>query len=217
LSRDGARWKVTTEESEYRSKAVILATGATLKKLGVPGEEEFEYKGVSHCADCDGPLFTGKDVVVVGGGDSALQEAHVLSRYCRQVFLLNRDAHFTAKQHLVAAMADCPNVEVRHQTEVTAIVGGQSVEKVETRNLVDGAVRDVPCSGFFAYVGLVPASDFVPASVARDANGSIKTDASLKADDGLFIAGALRGGHRGMIEDAISDGRTAAEHAIRSL
>ena len=217
MTRDGAGWKVTTEEGEHRAKTVILASGATLKKLGVPGENEFEYKGVSHCADCDGPLFTGKDVVVVGGGDSALQETHTLSQYCRTVVLLNRGAQFTAKPHLVEAVAGCANVDVRHQTEVTAIVGGQTVEKVRTRNVADHASGEIPCSGFFAFVGLVPASDFAPASLGRDATGHIKTDDSLKADDGLFVAGALRAGHRGMIEDAVAEGRAAAEEAVRLL
>jgi thioredoxin reductase (NADPH) len=217
MSQSGGGWTMVTEEGEHRAKGVILASGAMLKKLGVPGEDEFEYKGVSHCADCDGPLFTGKDVVVVGGGDSALQETHVLSQYCRQVFVLNRGSQFTAKPHLVEAIAGCANVEVRHQTELTAINGSQSVEKVQTLNVADNAAGEIPCHGVFAYIGLAPASDFVPASIARDASGRLKTDDSLKAGERLFVAGALRAGHRGMIEDAIVEGRVAAEQVIKAL
>jgi thioredoxin reductase (NADPH) len=210
-------WSVTTSEGRYRARAVIIASGASLKKLGVPGEAEFEYKGVSHCADCDGPFYIGKDVVVAGGGDSALQEARVLAQYCRRLFIINRASQFNAKPHLVAAITACTNVEVRHQTEVTAIFGGQTVEKVSLRTVANDFDHEIACSGFFGFIGLTPSSDFVPQPIARDLNGHVKTDSTLKVANGLFAAGAVRSGNGGMIEHAIADGRTAAVEAIKIL
>lgn len=217
ITENTSSWTVTTTEGMYQARAVIIASGATLKKLGIPGEAEFEHKGISSCADCDGPIFSGKDVVVVGGGDSALQEARVLANFCRHVHVLNHSFKFTAKQHLVEAVGACPNVTVRHQIELRAILGNQSVEKVLVRDLADNTEGEVACSGVFAFIGLRPADKFVSSSVGRDADGFLITDASLKLDRGLFAAGAVRSGYGGMLEHAAAEGLAAASQAIKAL
>jgi thioredoxin reductase (NADPH) len=207
-------WVVSTAQAQYAARAVIIASGARLKRLGVSGEDRFESNGLSQCADCDGPLFAGKDVVVAGGGDSALQEAAVLAGHCRRVHIVNRADRCTAKPHLVAAIEKCPNVIVRHRSEITAILGNETVEAVQIRDRADGAEAELACSGVFTFIGLEPATDFLPPSLACDDNGFLVTDSALRSADGLFAAGAVRSGYGGMLEDAMAEGIAAADGAI---
>ena len=193
---------------------MIIASGAKLKRLGIPGEMDFEYKGVSQCADCDGPMFKDEEVVVVGGGDSALQEALVLAEYSKRVHLVHRGAKFRARQQLVDAIAKHSNIVPVWNTVAEAILGGQMVEKVRVRNVTTNATTEIPCAGFFAYIGLQPTCDFAPAELARDTDGFLVTDASLQTKiPGLIAAGAVRAGYGGMLTHAIADGTAAAKAA----
>lgn len=217
VAQDAAGWIVTTDQSQHNARVVIVASGARLKKLGIPGEKEFEYKGVSRCADCDGPLFTGKDVVVAGGGDLALQEARVLANFCNKIYVLNREDKFVGKQHLVDALTNCANVTVRHTTEVRTIIGKTVVEKVQVKDLATNVDSEIDCSGFFAFIGLQPACDFAPTFLRRDALGYLITDNSFKAADGFFAAGAVRSGYSGLLTDAVAEGLAAANNAADLL
>lgn len=215
LSRGSDRWFVLTAEEERQARAVVIASGATLKKLGVPGEDEFEYRGVSHCADCDGPMFTDKIVAVAGGGDSALQEARVLTSFCRQVYVVNQGAGFTAKQPLVDALVACENVTVLHRTEISAILGNEKVDIIRTKG-AQGS-EEIACDGVFSYIGLKPSNDFVDPSLPRDASGCLVTDTSLRVVSGLFAIGAVRSGFGGMLEHAIADGQLVADLIANEL
>ncbi len=209
-------FSVTTAANSYRARQVIIASGARLKTLGVPGEAEFEGRGVSKCADCDGPMFQNETVAVVGGGDSALQEAQVLTHYCGKVLLIHRGSAFRAQPRFVEPVKANPKIEVRFGSTVEAILGGQMVEKVRV-NTGSGS-EELAVAGVFAYIGLEPNAAFVPAAVKRDATGRLVTGDTLEtALPGLWAVGAVRSGCGGSLEDAMQDATAAAEAVAARL
>jgi thioredoxin reductase (NADPH) len=208
---------VTTDANVLRARTAIVASGARLKRLGVPGEAELEYKGVSQCADCDGPMFQGQPVVVVGGGDSALQEARVLSQYCAHVHIVHRGTDFTARPHWVRALRECDNVSVIAHTEVTKIDGMDGVQGVCVRGL-DLQERIIACAGVFAYVGLAATTDFMPAQAQRDATGALVTNELLETTmRNVFAAGAVRAGYAGTLTDAVREATLASDSVLACL
>jgi thioredoxin reductase (NADPH) len=217
LEPEGGVIKVKSEAGDYTARAVVIASGARMKKLGVPGEEEFDHRGVSQCADCDGPMFQGEHVVVVGGGDSAFQEAIALARYVGQVTVLMRGDQPRAHAELVAKATALPNVSLRAGVQVQEILGGTTVDGVTVKTGA-GETSRLDCAGVFVFVGLTPNSEFAPAGVVRAADGAIQTDESLQtAVRGIFAAGAVRAGYSGKLVDAVREARSAAENAARLL
>jgi len=209
-------WSVHTDEESHRAKAVIVATGSSLKDLGVPGEMKLLGRGVSHCASCDGPLYNGQTVGVVGGGDSALQEALVLAKYCSKVHIAHRGDKLRAQKHLVDHAGANPKISYLWKTTVEAILGGKMVEKVRVKR--DGKSEDMACAGVFAYVGLEPNSGFAPQAMARDDGGHIMTDAALETTmRGIWAIGAVRAGYSGLLRDAVSEAKLAARGVRESL
>lgn len=203
---------------EYRAKQVIVATGARLRTLGVPGEERLAGRGVSQCAWCDAGLFRGDEVVVVGGGDAALSEALHLAQYAAAVTIVTRGDAFRARQHYVTRAADDERFSFRWNTEVEDILGGDGVEAVRLRDRESGAVEELPCRGVFVFVGLAANGDFLGPLVERDAAGFVRTDAALEtATPGLFAIGAVRSGFGGRLTEAVGEATTAAITAARRL
>lgn len=209
-------FSVTTGGGSYRARQVIVASGAHLKSLGVPGEAEFEGRGVSKCADCDGPMFQNETVAVVGGGDSALQEAQVLTHYCGKVWLIHRGTAFSAQQRFIDRIQGNDKIETRFGTTVEAVLGGQMVEKLRIKS--SAGSEEIPCAGIFAYIGLEPNAKFLPADVKRDAKGFVTTNDALETSvSGLWAVGAVRSGCGGSLEDAMADARRAAEAVAARL
>ena len=211
LKNGGGLKQVVTGAATYQARHVVLAAGARLRKLGIPGETEFEGRGVSQCADCDGPMYQNEDVVVVGGGDSALQEALVLARFCGKVLLVHRGASFRARPHFIDQVAANRKISTVWNATVEAITGSKMVEKARIKR-ADGRAEEIPCAGLFAYVGLTPNAEFLPPEIARDAAGFVMTRDTLETEQsGIWAVGALRSGYGGLLSEAMAEARRAAQ------
>jgi thioredoxin reductase (NADPH) len=196
----------------------VIATGTTLKTLGVPGEEQLRGKGVSHCASCDAPLLRGRIVGVVGGGDSALQEALTLAQHAARVIILHRGTAFSAQSAYVQQVQQNPKIEVRFSTIVEEAIGNGGLKSVRTRTVSDGKAGEIELSGLFVYVGLAPATTLLDGVLALDASGRIPVNDEMRSRvPGLFAAGTVRSGSAGRAASAAGDGATAALSADRYL
>jgi thioredoxin reductase (NADPH) len=211
------RLTLTDQQNKtYHPEAIIIASGASLRKLGVPGEEEFIGRGVSRCATCDGGFFRGDDVVVVGGGDGAVQEALVLAKTSRRVIMVCRSP-LKAKRDCIEKLAARENVSFIWDSEVSAILGDNGVSGVSLRNVKDGTSTDVACAGLFPFIGATPNTGFVPASL-RTATGHLNTSHGFATSDSrVFAVGAVRTDYGGNIVQAMAEGVGAAEFASRLL
>jgi thioredoxin reductase (NADPH) len=207
LTKHGDLWLV----DDVEARVAIVATGSSPRRLGVPGEERLTGRGVSHCASCDGPLFRGKRVAVVGGGDSAFQEALTAAGFASEVFLIHRGAP-RAQQIYSSRVESAANVSLR-QGVVAEIVGDGEVTGVR---LADSA--DLHVAGVFVYVGMAPNTPLLRELVALDADDRVATDSWMRAGPpGLFAAGDIRADFPGQAINAASDGATAAIGAFRHL
>jgi thioredoxin reductase (NADPH) len=213
----GASLVITDAEGgTHKPEVIIVASGASLKKLGVPGEEELAGRGVSRCATCDGGFFRGQDVAVTGSGDAAVEEALVLAKICRKVIMVCRGP-LKAKREYVERIASRDNVIFIWDSEITEILGEQGVAGLRLRNVKSGAVSDVECAGLFPFIGVVPNTGFLPAAMLT-ASGHIKTSPDLvTSDPRVFAAGAVRASYGGNIVQAMAEGVGAAEAAFRRL
>ena len=218
LRTDDGRWRVTTSQGDVRTRAVVVATGTTLKTLGIPGEEELRGKGVSHCASCDAPLLRNRVVGVVGGGDSALQEALTLAQHASRVIILHRGRGFSAQAAYIQGVEDNPKIEVRFATVVEEAVGDGALKSVRTRDVNGGKIGDLELAGLFVYVGLAPATIFLEGLLELDATGRIPVDREMRSSlPGLFAAGTVRAASAGRAAAAAGDGATAALSVDRYL
>jgi thioredoxin reductase (NADPH) len=200
----------------YHPEAIIIASGASARKLGVPGEEAFLGKGVSRCATCDGGFFRGQDVVVVGGGDSAAQEALILAKTSRRVLLVCRSP-LKAKRDYVERLSSRENVSFLWDSEVSAILGVDGVSGVRVRNVKDGTSSDIECAGLFPFIGATPNTEFAPASLLT-ATRHIRTASDLATTDPrVFAVGAVRADYGGNVVQAMAEGVGAAEAATHML
>jgi thioredoxin reductase (NADPH) len=215
---DGEGWRLRTSDGEAEARAVILATGARLKALGVDGEERLQGRGVSHCASCDAPLMRDRTVGVVGGGDSALQEAHTLAEAVGEVIVLQRGDQLTAQAAYREPALEHSKISVRYGVEVQEILGEDAVSGVRLRDVASGDSEELELGGVFVYVGLAPNSECVAGAMELDDEGRVPTDASLQtALPGVFAAGFVRSGSMAQAAISAGEGAAAAKAAHRHL
>ena len=218
ITRDGDYKVVSCDTGAYRAKAAIVAAGSTLRHLGIAGEEQFDGRGVSHCATCDGPFYMGQTVGVVGGGDSAADEALTLTEYADRVLLFHRRDQLRAQKVLQDRLVGHPKIEILWNTEVQAILGEESVSAVRGRNVVTNLDTVVDLSGLFVYVGLEPNSNMVKGLVKQDNSGHIEVNLSMETSvPGLYAAGDIRQSSASQLVSSAGDGATAAISAFKYI
>jgi thioredoxin reductase (NADPH) len=218
LAAEGEGWALASGEGAVFARAVILATGTALAKLGVPGEERLHGKGVSDCASCDAPLLRNKVAVVVGGGDTALQESLTLADHLSKVVIVERGDALTGQASYRDRVTGNPKIELRFGSTVTEIVGDQTVGSVRVKDVKSGAESDLEVSAIFACVGLVPNTALFRDLVKLDASGRAHVDAAMRTSaKGLFAAGNVRAGSPHRAAGAMGDGAAAATAADRYL
>ena len=211
-------WSVVTDDEQHRAKAVIVATGSTLKHLGVPGEEKLMGRGVSHCASCDGPLYNGQTVGVVGGGDSALQEALTLTNYAEQVLLFHNGEHFSAQQTYLQRALSNSKITPRYQTVIEEVLGDEVVTGVRLRDLEMNESSQVSLSGLFIYIGMKPNTELLKNVLPLSDTGHVPTDLWMQTElPGLFAAGDIRQDSATQAITCAGDGATAAIAAYRYI
>lgn len=215
---DGVFALITESGAEFRAGAVIIATGADPKKLEIPGEAELTGRGVSYCAVCDGMLFKGKTVAVIGGGDSALSESRYLASLAGKVYLIHRRTEYRAQDYIVQKIRELPNLEELLPYVPLEIKGKDRVEAMVIENRETHEKKEIALDGVFIYVGLVPNSGLFLEMVDADENGFILTDPLMRTKtEGLFAAGDVRAKPLRQVSTAVGDGALAAQGAYEFL
>ena len=218
VSLEGDVKVVQSYETTYRCEALIVSTGAEYRKLGIPGEKEFAGKGVSYCATCDGAFFRDSQIVVVGGGDSALTEALFLTKFARELTIIHRrDALRGTKIYQERALAS-PKIKFLWNSIVQEIKGDSTVRSINVKNVKTGEIKEVETEGVFLFVGLVPRTQFLKGVVQMDEAGYILTNEDCETSTkGIFAVGDCRKKLLRQIATAVGDGATAAFAAEKFL
>ena len=218
VEREADGFSILAGGQRYFARAVILATGTGHRKLGVAGEERLIGGGVSFCATCDGMLFRGREVAVIGGGNTAVQDALVLAELCSRVYLIHRRDAFRAEAQLMARMEKAENIELITDTVVTEMRGGMRLESLMLRNQKSGEERELLVSGAFLAIGSVARNESVRGLVELDEGGYVVANGECQTNvAGLFAAGDCRKKSVRQLTTAVSDGTVAALGAVAYL
>lgn len=210
---DDGRWILHTDQGDMCGVAVIVATGAAPRKLGVPGEEEFRGRGVSYCATCDGFFFKGRTVAVIGGGNTAIEDAIYLADICEKVYVVHRRDELRAEKYLQRRVFEKPNVEMVWDSVVVEIVGGDQVEKILVRNKKTNEHREIEVAGVFVAIGHEAKTDWLADYVERDGSFIITNEKMETKAPGIFAAGDVRVTPIRQITTAVGDATIAAYYA----
>ena len=206
-------FKVVSTETgdEYSAGALIVATGSRYRRLDVPGEDDLIGAGIHFCATCDGPFYRDEEVVVIGGGNSAVEEGLFLTRFASKVTLLVRGEGLRASRILQERVENSPKIEIRTNTSVREFRGSSKVESVVVADSRSGETDELHPSGVFVFIGLDPNTDFVRGSLDTDRYGFIVTDMTFQGSlPGVFAAGDVRAGSTKQLASAVGEGTTAA-------
>lgn len=211
--------KVILSDKTYITKTIIIASGANFKKLNVKGEKEFIGRGVSYCATCDGPFFRNKEIAVVGGGDSSLQEALYLTKFASKVNLIHRRDEFRAAKILQERVVNDLKINVILNTTIEEIYGLETIEKVKLKNVKSQEITELNVNGVFIFVGWTPNTNFLTQSkISLNENGYIITNDNMQTSiSGIFACGDIRKKLLRQVVTAVGDGATAsvaAQHYI---
>lgn len=205
--------EVKTNESVYTSKSIIIATGLNNRKLNLPLEEELTGKGISYCATCDGAFFKGKDVAVVGGGNTALEDALYLSDICNKVYLIHRRNEFRADPITIDKVLNKNNIKVMYDTIITKINGNNYLESIEVNNN-----EIIAINGLFIAIGKIPNLNYLNNIIETNEDGYIKSNELCHTNiEGIFVAGDIREKTLRQLVTATSDGAIAATEAIKYI
>lgn len=202
-------------EDVYTADAVILATGGTPRTLGVPGEKQLKGRGISYCATCDGDFFTGKDIVAIGGGNTALEESVALTRYANSVTVVHQFDHFQAHRYAIEEARNNPKINLIMESEVTDFIGDNELKAVRVRHRTTGETRELAAAGAFVFIGYLPNTDRFRDQVELNQWGEVLADDSLATSTpGVFVAGDSRVKKVRQITTAVADGTIAALAAV---
>ncbi|MHC1746906.1 MAG: thioredoxin-disulfide reductase [Cellulosilyticaceae bacterium] len=200
--------KVITQNGNYETKSVIIATGSKWRKLGVEGEESFAGKGVSYCATCDGAFFRDQTVAVVGGGNTAVEDALFLSRLCKKVYVIHRRDTFTAERIMIDKLLKAENVAILYNATIEVINGDTTVKSIVVSQ--SGDLKTIDVNGVFVAIGMLPHTELVKGKIALNDSGYIITNADLQTNvEGVYAAGDVRDKKLRQIITACSDGALA--------
>ncbi len=221
LEAESSVKKVILSDHTYAAKTIIVASGSSFKKLGIYGENEFIGRGVSYCATCDGPFFKNKTVAVIGGGNSAVQEALFLTKFANKIYVIHRRDTLRAVQLLQEKVFAEKKIEVVFDTNVEEIAGGQMIENLKVKNVKTGKPGSIAVDGVFIFIGWNPNTSFLSDNkIALDENGYIITDEKMQTSlEGVLACGDVRKKMLRQVVTAVSEGATAAisaQHLIEA-
>ena len=209
--------KVATAKNEYETKTIILATGADNRKLGLENEDSLIGKGISYCATCDGNFFKGKDVAVVGGGNTALEDTLYLTDLVNKVYLIHRRDEFRGDPTIVEKLKEKNNVEFIYNSNVTKLISNDKLEAIEVTNK-DGSKKEISVSGLFVAIGKVPENENFKNLISLDDSGYIIASEDCHTNiEGIFVAGDNRVKELRQLVTATSDGAIAATEAVKYI
>jgi len=209
---------IVTDKGEEQAKSVILACGATPRKLGIPGEDQLTGRGVSYCATCDGPFYRDQEVAVIGGGDTAVEEALFLTKFATRVYLIHRRDQLRATKVLQERVMANDKVEIIWDTIPQRILGESGVEAVELKNVKTSQLSTLNVQGIFVFIGYEPNTQLLKGILDLDKLGFIRTNAEMETSvAGVFAAGDIRSKNLRQISTAVGEGATAAFSAEKYL
>jgi thioredoxin reductase (NADPH) len=210
-TEEESRYVAISDGADYGARAVLVATGSTYRRLGVPGEDELIGAGVHFCATCDGPFYRGQHVAVIGGGNSAGEESLFLTRFADHITMLVRGKQLSASKVVIDKIEESTRIDVRYDTEIVELVGEGRLSGIRIRRRDSGVVELIKPAGAFVFIGLTPNTGWLPPEIERDRNGFIRTGPTLATSlPGVFAAGDVRLGSTKQAASAAGEGATAA-------
>ena len=200
-----------SDGTEYTADGIVLSPGGRPRNLGVKGEDAFKGKGVSYCATCDGDFFTGKEIVVVGGGNSALEEAVSLTKYATKVTIVHQFDNFQAFEHAVEEVKNNPKINFIMESMIEEFIGNEKLESVDVINLKTGNIKNIKTDGVFIFIGYLPNSDFIKDTIKLNKSGEIIVDSEMATNvKGVYAAGDSITKKYRQVTTAVGEGTIAA-------